>query len=148
MIFIDNNVLELASQLTNKFRYHLQHLDRIEKQVVEIHRVRFRQFLLICGIVARIALLVGKFRIHRRHFRSLQSRLITLVQNRILVTRNCTVHFFQFCGIVIVAQIVLQDFLENPLLVVIIVNRKVCIEPLAAKRLNDKIFSKAELQKL
>ena len=148
LVFVHDNVLETFSQLFRQIRDHLQHANRIEQQVVEIHRVRFRKFFLISRVIAGLTFFVSKFSVQSRHIRRLQDSLVVLVQDRILETGNRAMDLFQFIHVVIVAKIVLQDFLEDAFLVVVIVNGKVCIKPLAAKCLDDRFLRQTELQKL
>ena len=146
LIFVHNNVLETLSQLFRQIRHHLQHANRIEQQVIEVHRVRFRKLFLVSRIIACLAFFIGKFSIQSSHIRRLQDSLVVLVQDRILETGNRAMDLLQLIYIVIIAKIVLQDFLEDALLVIVIVNGKVCIKPLAAKRLDYRFLRQAEFQ--
>ena len=146
LVFVHDNVLETFSQLFRQIRDHLQHANRIEQQVVEVHRVRFRKLFLVSGVITSLAFFISKFSIQSSHIRRLQNRLVVLVQDRILETRNSAMNLLQFIHVVIVAKIVLQDFLEDALLVIIIVNGEVCIKPLAAKSLDYRFLRQAEFQ--
>ena len=53
---------------------------------------------------------------------------------------------FDFGGFKVVAQVFLQDFLEDPLLVVVVVNRKIAIVPLTAHGGHHRFLRKAKLQ--
>ena len=146
LVFVHDNILEAVRKLFSQVRHLLQHEYGVEQQIVKVHRVRFTQALLVFGIVTRAPFFVGELGTGKRNIGSLQHRRTILVKHRILVTRNRTMHALDFGGIAFIAQVFLQNLLQQTLLVVVIVNREIAIIPLPAKFPEHKVPIEAHLE--